>query len=105
MLFFDPNGLNRIAQNNQYIFTEWDPSAKTDLDALRSVFDTNHDGVLNASDAIDRLTARQSAQRIPTPVKRVGKTQEKPNKINRDLFNWRAGQDETANSYVVEIAV
>ena len=51
VLFLDPNGLNRIAQNNQYIFTEWDLSAKTDLDALRSVFDTNHDGVLNASDA------------------------------------------------------
>jgi hypothetical protein len=32
-------------------FTDWDPTAASDLEALRSVFDTNGDGVLNASDS------------------------------------------------------
>ena len=32
-------------------FTDWDPTATSDLEALRSVFDTNCDGVLNASDS------------------------------------------------------
>ena len=48
------------------------------------------DQVHLAQTAIDRLTARQSAQRVPTPVKRVGKNPEKPNEINVDLFNWRS---------------
>ena len=61
------------------------------------------DQVHLAQTAIDRLTARQSAQRVPTPVKRVGKNPEKSNEINVDLFNWRTGQDETANTYVIEI--
>ena len=46
-----------------------------------------------AQTAIDRLTARQSVQRLPTPVKRVGKNPEKPNEIRIDLFNWRARKD------------
>ena len=48
------------------------------------------DQVHLAKTAIDRLTARQSAQRVPTPVKRVGKNPEKPNEINFDFFNWRS---------------
>jgi hypothetical protein len=63
------------------------------------------DQVHLAQTAIDRLTAQQSAQRVPTPVKRVGKNPEKPNEINVDLFNWRTGQDETMNSYVIKIAM
>lgn len=31
--------------------TEWDPTATSDLDALRSVFDTNGDGKLTSADA------------------------------------------------------
>ena len=46
-----------------------------------------------AQTAIDRLTARQTAQRVPTPVKGVGKNPEKLNEIKRDLFNWRTRQE------------
>jgi Ca2+-binding RTX toxin-like protein len=51
VLFYDPKSLGAIAEKNQYVFTEWDPTAKGDLEALRNVFDSNGDGVLNASDA------------------------------------------------------
>ena len=51
------------------------------------------DQVHLAQTAIDRLTARQSAQRVQTPVKRVGKNPEKPYEIKRDLFNWRTRQE------------
>ncbi len=51
VLFFDPDGRNAITENRQYIFTEWDPTAKSDLDALRSAFDTDGDGKLDAGDA------------------------------------------------------
>ena len=51
MLFVDPNALGTIRDADQYAFTDWDPSAKTDMEALRDVFDTNHDGVLDAADA------------------------------------------------------
>ena len=51
------------------------------------------DQVHLAQTAIDRLTARQSAQRVPTLPKRVGKNPEKPNEIKRYLFNWRTRQE------------
>ena len=44
MLFFDANGDNKIGERREYIFTEWDPTAASDLAALRSAFDTNGDG-------------------------------------------------------------
>ena len=50
VLVYDPSG-GAITQANQVNFTLWDPSAKTDMQALRDVFDSNHDGVLNASDS------------------------------------------------------
>lgn len=49
--FFDPDGRNDITEKRQYVFTEWDPTAKDDLDALRSVFDSDGDGKLTAADA------------------------------------------------------
>ena len=49
-LVYDPSG-GAVTQANQVDFTLWDPAAKTDMQALRDVFDTNHDGVLNASDS------------------------------------------------------
>lgn len=49
--FYDPDGTGAITEKRQYVFTEWDPTATDDLAALRSVFDGNGDGVLNASDA------------------------------------------------------
>ena len=51
------------------------------------------DQVHLAQTAIDRLTAKQSAQRVPNPVSRVGRNLEKANEINRDLFNWRTRQE------------
>ena len=50
VLFVDVNGDNRIGEQREYVFTEWDPTAASDLAALRSVFDTNGDGKLTAAD-------------------------------------------------------
>ena len=51
MLFIDPNNTGKITEANQVIFTDWDPTAKNDMQALEDVFDTNHDGKLDAGDA------------------------------------------------------
>ena len=51
VLFVDPNGDNAIRNADQYVFSDWDPSASSDMEALRDVFDTNHDGKLDAGDA------------------------------------------------------
>jgi hypothetical protein len=51
VLFFDPNDTNAITQANQVVFTDWDPTASTDMQALLDVFDTDHDGKLDAGDA------------------------------------------------------
>jgi Ca2+-binding RTX toxin-like protein len=56
VLFIDLGGVNdtgdgMITQKREYVFTEWDPTAKGDLEALRNVFDSNGDGKLDASDA------------------------------------------------------
>jgi hypothetical protein len=50
VLFFDPDGRNAITEARQYVFTEWNPTASGDLEALRSVWDTNGDGKLTAAD-------------------------------------------------------
>ncbi|MCP4318003.1 MAG: hemolysin, partial [Hyphomicrobiales bacterium] len=50
VLYYDPDGLNEIAERRQYIFTEWDPTATSDIEALATIFDSNSDGVLDASD-------------------------------------------------------
>lgn len=50
VLFYDPNNLNDIVEKSQYVFSEWDPTASSDIEALRAVFDSNGDGVLNDSD-------------------------------------------------------
>ena len=41
----------QITEKREYVFTDWDPSATSGLDALRSVFDTNGDGKLTAADS------------------------------------------------------
>lgn len=50
VLFYDPEGWNEIQEDWQYIFTEWDPSAASDIEALASYFDANGDGVFDAND-------------------------------------------------------
>ncbi|MBZ9840490.1 adhesin [Mesorhizobium sp. CA3] len=51
VLVLDLYGDGKIHQKNQLAFTQWDPSAASDLQALKDVFDTNHDGKLDAGDA------------------------------------------------------
>jgi hypothetical protein len=51
VLFFDPTGTGQLTQANQIVFTDWDPGATSDMQALLDVFDTNHDGALDAGDA------------------------------------------------------
>lgn len=50
MLFVDTTGAGLLTQANQVIFTKWDPGAKSDMQALLDVFDTNHNGTLDAGD-------------------------------------------------------
>ncbi|MGJ4950075.1 hypothetical protein [Bradyrhizobium sp. HKCCYLS20291] len=50
VLVLDLNGNGVIDQANQVNFTLWDPTATSDMEALLDVFDTNHDGKLNAGD-------------------------------------------------------
>ena len=50
VLFFDADGDGTISEAREYIFTEWDPTASSDIEALRARFDSNGDGVLDASD-------------------------------------------------------
>ncbi|MCP4128232.1 MAG: DUF4214 domain-containing protein, partial [Gammaproteobacteria bacterium] len=51
VLFYDPENTGEITEKSQYVFTEWDPTAPSDLEALASIFDSNGDGVFNAGDA------------------------------------------------------
>jgi hypothetical protein len=50
VLFYDPDGRNAITESRQYVFTEWNPTAAGDLEALRSIWDSNGDGKLSAAD-------------------------------------------------------
>ncbi|MEM0978091.1 MAG: calcium-binding protein [Pseudomonadota bacterium] len=51
VLFYDPDGTGEITELRQYVFTEWDPTASSDIEALANVFDSNGDGVFDANDA------------------------------------------------------
>jgi hypothetical protein len=51
VLAFDADGDGQITQRNEVVFTDWDPAAANDMQALANVFDTNHDGRLDAGDA------------------------------------------------------
>ncbi|WP_288192343.1 hypothetical protein [uncultured Phyllobacterium sp.] len=51
VLVIDTNNDGKINQSNEFVFTEWDKSATGDLEAIRNVFDTNHNGKLDAGDA------------------------------------------------------
>lgn len=52
VLVLDINGDGKITQRNQVVFTDWDPTATSDMQALEDVFDTNHDGKLDADDTL-----------------------------------------------------
>jgi len=51
VLVFDADDNGKISSSKEFAFTEWDPSANGDLEALRNVFDTNANGKLDAGDA------------------------------------------------------
>ena len=51
VLVLDTRGDGQITERNQVVFTDWDPAAATDMEALRDVFDTNGNGRLDAGDA------------------------------------------------------
>ncbi len=50
VLVLDVNNNGIIDQKDQIDFTTWDPTAQTDMQALKDVFDTNHDGKLDSGD-------------------------------------------------------
>ncbi|MBL4766558.1 MAG: hypothetical protein JKY94_02400 [Rhodobacteraceae bacterium] len=50
VLFYDPDDTGEITDQRQYVFTEWDPTATSDIEVLWSVFDSNCDGVFDAND-------------------------------------------------------
>ncbi|OLP59480.1 hypothetical protein BJF93_12320 [Xaviernesmea oryzae] len=52
VLAIDVNGDNKIDGLNEIDFKAWDPSAKSDLEAIAHLFDSNHDGKLDANDAV-----------------------------------------------------
>ncbi len=51
VLFIDLDGDGQIGDDREYVFTEWDPTADSDMEALRLAFDTNGDGKLTSADA------------------------------------------------------
>jgi uncharacterized repeat protein (TIGR03803 family) len=51
VLAIDLNGTGVINQADEINFTLWDPTVTSDMQALEDVFDTNHDGKLDAGDA------------------------------------------------------
>ncbi len=51
LLVFDANKDNTVTDASEFVLTDQVPGAKTDLEALRIGFDTNHDSVLDQQDA------------------------------------------------------
>ncbi|WP_210327727.1 calcium-binding protein [Aminobacter carboxidus] len=51
VLVIDADGDGKISRSSEFVFTEWDPTATGDLAAIKSVFDTNGNGKLDAGDA------------------------------------------------------
>ncbi|MIL09020.1 hypothetical protein BZU93_24435, partial [Salmonella enterica subsp. enterica] len=51
VLVVDADGDGKITRSSEFAFTEWDPSADGDLAALKNVFDTNNNGLLDSGDA------------------------------------------------------
>jgi hypothetical protein len=51
VLFYDAGNDGLITEKREYVFTEWDPTATSDLKALKAAFDSNGDGKLTVADA------------------------------------------------------
>ncbi|WFU10924.1 DUF4214 domain-containing protein [Rhizobium sp. CB3090] len=50
VLVFDADGDGKISSSKEFEFTQWDPTAIGDLEAIKDVFDTNGNGKLDAGD-------------------------------------------------------
>lgn len=50
ILAYDVDGDGQVTQRKEVVFTEWSPGATDDMQALADVFDTDHDGLLDADD-------------------------------------------------------
>ncbi|MER8628409.1 hypothetical protein NKH55_01335 [Mesorhizobium opportunistum] len=50
VLVLDADGDGKISRSSEFVFTEWDQTATSDLEALKCVFDTNHNGLLDTGD-------------------------------------------------------
>lgn len=50
VLVIDADGDGKISRSSEFVFTEWDKTATGDLAAIKSVFDTNGNGKLDAGD-------------------------------------------------------
>ena len=55
--------------------------------------------------AIGRLPGADESIGLPNLGERFGRNAKKDNEIRVDFVKWRAGQDETANTYIIEIAI
>src|SRR5262245_25558785 len=51
VLVLDVGNDGQITQRNEVVFTDWDATATSDMQALAHVFDTNNNGSLDAGDA------------------------------------------------------
>ncbi|MEK0195882.1 hypothetical protein, partial [Microcoleus anatoxicus] len=51
VLMIDVDSDGKISDRKEIVFTDWDPSADGDMQALRQVFDTNGNGLLDSGDA------------------------------------------------------
>ncbi|MCQ4191514.1 hypothetical protein [Methylocystis suflitae] len=62
----------KIDQQNEIDFTQWDPTATSDMQALRDVFDANDDGKLSASDAnfsqFKLIVSNADSSTVATPI-------------------------------------
>ncbi|TXS88895.1 type I secretion C-terminal target domain-containing protein, partial [Parahaliea maris] len=50
LLVFDADNSGTVNEAKEFVFTEWSETARTDMEAVAEVFDTNKDGVLDAQD-------------------------------------------------------
>ncbi|MGJ0427194.1 hypothetical protein [Methylocystis sp.] len=69
---YDANNDGKIDQQNEIDFTQWDPTATSDMQALRDVFDANDDGKLSASDAsfsqFKLIVSNADGSTVATPI-------------------------------------
>ena len=50
LLVIDANNSGSVDELREFVFTDWVPSAETDLEAVQIAFDSNKDEILNAND-------------------------------------------------------